>query len=82
LPGLWWIEVAPATPFERLSSRDELEELLERLDDLGRAVFVHLHLDGLTQEEIAQVTGVTRRTIGKGVKQIEQLLAGAEEVTP
>jgi DNA-directed RNA polymerase specialized sigma24 family protein len=44
-------------------------------------VFIHLHVDGLTQEEIAQLTGVTRRTVGKRVKQIEELLAEAEEVT-
>src|SRR5262245_37443914 len=49
-----WLFVGPATPFEKLSGRAELEQLLEGLDELGQQIFVYAFLDGLTQEEIAQ----------------------------
>ena len=77
-----WLTVQPANPLESLTSRYDLTALLDSLDELGQQVFVYLHLDGMTQEEIAETTGVSRRTIGKSVKRIEEILAAHAEVSP
>ncbi len=69
-----WLVVGVATPFERLSSRSDLEALLASFDELGQQIFVYAFLDGLTQEEIAQTTGKSRRTVGKRLKELEAQL--------
>jgi len=48
----------------RLVSREALTRILAAVDEKARAVFVHAFLDGMTQEEIALVMGVSRRTVG------------------
>jgi RNA polymerase sigma-70 factor (ECF subfamily) len=48
----------------RLLSREALERVLAAVDEKARAVFVHAFLDGMTQEEIADVMGLSRRTVG------------------
>src|SRR5438270_1806274 len=56
---------APAAPSETVHARELLEKLDRRLDDLDRRVLVLSFHDGLSQEEIADVLGVWRRTVGR-----------------
>lgn len=65
-------------------ARDLLAALWERLDDTGRAVLVLRYVDGLPQEEVAEVIGIWRRTVGRRLSQIRELaadLAAAPEAT-
>ncbi len=56
-----------------VGGRQELRGLLERLDPEVLQVLVHLHLDGMTQEEIAATLGVTRKTVWARLNRVRQL---------
>ena len=73
-----WLQIPPASPFEKVASRASLEKALRQLDELGQQVFVHTFLDGMSQDEIARVTGYSRKTIGKRLNEIATLM-GEEE---
>ena len=57
-----------AGPDERAAAIAELAFLTEGLDDETLTVAVMAHVDGLTQEEIAEALELSRRTIGKRLK--------------
>jgi RNA polymerase sigma-70 factor (ECF subfamily) len=63
--------VAPAlhargpSPEGETAARQAAEALLDGLDRRTREAVVYRYLDGMTQEEIARVTGWSRRTVGK-----------------
>lgn len=69
---------APADPYRRYALRAEMNELLAGLDPLGQEVLLYRYIDGMTQDEIAQVTGKSRRTVGKRCKVIDASLAQRE----
>jgi RNA polymerase sigma-70 factor (ECF subfamily) len=54
-----------ARPDASVDARRELEDLLRHLDQRSLAVVVYHFLDGMPQEEIAEVSGWSRKTIGK-----------------
>jgi RNA polymerase sigma factor (sigma-70 family) len=53
--------------------RDFLVKLARKLDERGLTVAALYYLDGLSQEEIAQVLGVSRKTIVRDVQRISVL---------
>jgi RNA polymerase sigma-70 factor, ECF subfamily len=55
-------------------TRAVLGAALTRLDGTTRTIGVLHHLGGLTQEEVAQETGYSRRTVGKKLSAFEALL--------
>jgi len=61
----------------RLISREILQRILAAVDDKARAVFVHAFVDGLTQDEIARVVGVSRRTVGTKLAWLREVALGA-----
>ena len=63
---------------ERLDARQTLAKLLDHLDAKARAVFVLVHVDGLTQDEAADVLGLSRRTVGKKVRLIREWMERQE----
>lgn len=67
-----------------LSARQRLVALLDRVDATTARIAVYAHLDGMTQEEIAEVTGLSRRTVGKKLKRIaasaRELVAAEPEI--
>ena len=69
-----WLAAGGVDPEERVAARRQLERLLADVDELAQEVFVLKYLDGLTQEEIAEVTGKSRRTIGKRLALLEERL--------
>ncbi len=77
--SLGWGDGAPADPYDRYRLRAELRELLAGLEPLDQEILVHRYLDGMTQAEIASVTGRSRRTVGKHCRAIDALLASREE---
>ncbi|MEL6347153.1 MAG: sigma-70 family RNA polymerase sigma factor [Myxococcota bacterium] len=48
-----------------------LEELWRKLDEDIVMIGIYYHLDGMTHAEIARVVGVSRRTIGNRLTQLE-----------
>ena len=56
----------------RLEAASELSMTLSGLDAELVNIAVMSHLDGLTQEEIAESLGVSRRTILKRLKKVAQ----------
>jgi RNA polymerase sigma factor (sigma-70 family) len=74
LPLELFAQVLPAqaaTPEGAASARQAAQALLSGLDGRTRAVVVYRYLDGMTQEEIAQVTGWSRKTLGKKLREFE-----------
>jgi RNA polymerase sigma-70 factor (ECF subfamily) len=49
---------------QRISDRDEVERLLDRLDGEDAAVVRMYHLEGMTYREISQTVGMPENTIG------------------
>src|SRR5215471_10073981 len=66
-----WLTATRVDPEERMEARHKLERLLADVDELAQEVFVLKYLDGMTQEEIAEVTGKSRRTVGKRLALLE-----------
>ncbi len=48
----------------RMIAIQRIAALLAPFDERTRAIALYTHVDGMTQEEIAQVMGVSRRTVG------------------
>jgi RNA polymerase sigma-70 factor (ECF subfamily) len=73
------IPTAPAQA-EAVHARDLLEKLDRRLDDLDRRILVLCFHDGLPQEEIAEILGVWRRTVGRRLARLRILIGEMESV--
>ncbi|HSA23863.1 MAG TPA: sigma-70 family RNA polymerase sigma factor [Myxococcota bacterium] len=56
-----------------LSARRAVLGLLGQLDDDAAQIAVHAWMDEMTQEEIAGVMGLSRKTIGKKLARVEEL---------
>jgi RNA polymerase sigma-70 factor, ECF subfamily len=65
---------------EAVHARDLLEKLDERIDDLDRRILVLSFHDGLPQEEIADVLGVWRRTVGRRLSRLRGLVEELESI--
>lgn len=77
-PVAAWSGWATPDPYERFTAQDQFDTILRQLDALGKTILVYRCLDGLTQEEIASLIGKSRRTVGKRLKKIDQLIASAQ----
>lgn len=54
--------------------RQLLEQLVRKLDEKCQRVLVYHFLDELSQEEIAQLEGVSRKTVGKRLQRVRACL--------
>ncbi len=61
-------------------ARLALNELWDRLDPELAAVALYYHVDGMTQEAIADVMDTSRRTIGNRLATLRSMLGNAAEV--
>jgi RNA polymerase sigma-70 factor, ECF subfamily len=50
---------------KRLAARHQVMVLMDQLDEKTQQIAVLALMDGMTQEEIAEVTGLSRKTVGK-----------------
>lgn len=66
---------------ERLALRQVLDAVLHDADERMQQVFVYAFVDGLTQDEVADLIGVSRRAVVKRIKRLrdrlERQLGGA-----
>ena len=69
----------PTRPDRRYEAKRELDGLLQELDELDRRLLIHRYLDGMTQAEIAEVVGRSRRTVGKRLRRLEATVARRKE---
>lgn len=54
----------------RIAARQKIEDLLDQLGEVDAQILIFAHMDRMTQDEIAAATGLSRRTVGKRLKQI------------
>lgn len=54
---------------------DLLLKLVDRLDHKGREVLVYRYFDEMPQEEVADLVGTSRKTVGKRLQRIRDLVA-------
>ncbi len=75
-PGEDLPEPAPGGSLEhRLDARLTLLALQKEVDEETWTVAVYAMMDGMTQDEIAELTGRSRRTIGKRLAEVERRAA-------
>ncbi len=67
-----WIEKENPDAQRFVVQSDVLREALGGLSDLDQQIFVLRHVDGLRQDEIAEVVGRSRRTINKRLKKLDE----------
>jgi RNA polymerase sigma-70 factor (ECF subfamily) len=65
-----------------LAARTDLERCLQELSLVELELVAHAFRDGLTQDEIAQVMRVSRKTVGKKLKGLSQRLQLALDAPP
>src|SRR6185437_11222558 len=63
----------PALEPAQADARELLVHLLDRLDERALQIATLHFFDGLTQEEIAEVVGLSRKTIGLELQKIRAL---------
>lgn len=69
---------ARTTCQDRVVDVDLLAKLVHRLDDEANEILVFRYVDDLTQEEIADCLGLSRKTVGKRLDQIRDALVALE----
>lgn len=64
----------PTTDGDRVEARQLVAKWLAHLDERELEVAALLYLDGLTQQEVAEVLGLSRKTIVREVDELRQKL--------
>ncbi|MCA9667645.1 MAG: sigma-70 family RNA polymerase sigma factor [Myxococcales bacterium] len=59
---------------ERVITTDLLAKLYEHLDEKHAEVLAYHYVDDMTQEEIAELLNTSRRTVGKRIKRIREMV--------
>ncbi len=70
------LEIASATPTEVYPDRALVQAVLSRFDAATQAVAVGVIVDGMEHEEVAEVLGVSRRTVAR---KLERFLENARK---
>ena len=65
----------------RVLSGDLLAKLVAGLDARSAEILIYHHLDGMTQEEVAGLMGLSRRTVGTRLRKITATMAALQEDT-
>ncbi len=74
-PALAGVSPEPSADAAASEARDLLRVWVEHLDEREQAVATLLYLDGLTQEEVADILGLSRKTIGREVEELRRKAA-------
>ena len=65
-----------------LAARADLDSALAGLDERDQELVAYAYRDGLTQDEIAEVVRLSRKTVGKRLQELSARLAIALEAPP
>lgn len=74
-PMLTVVEEEPSVGVGAVEARDLLRKWIDSLTEREQEVATLLFLDGLTQEEIADVLGLSRKTIGRELAELREKAA-------
>jgi len=77
--GLDALAPLPGQLDEQVLSLDLLLRLVGRLDERSSEMLVYRYLDNMTQEEIATMMRVSRKTVGKRLSKIQATVAAMAE---
>jgi RNA polymerase sigma-70 factor (ECF subfamily) len=77
-PLLTVVPDEPATGTDPVEARQHLQRWLDHLDERELSIASLLYLDGLTQQEVADTLGLSRKTIVREVDALRQKLAALE----
>jgi RNA polymerase sigma-70 factor (ECF subfamily) len=77
-PLLTVVPDEPATGTDPVEARQHLQRWLAHLDERELSIASLLYLDGLTQQEVADTLGLSRKTIVREVDALRQKLAALE----
>jgi len=73
-------EVSPASdPSAAAAGRELIAGVFDQLDEDARTVLYLRKVDGLTVQEVADVVGFSRKTIGRRLKEYEEQLEKLKE---
>ncbi len=61
-----------ATSERWLAARQQVVALLDLFDDKTRRIAVYAYMDGMTQEEISGLMGISRKTVGKKLRRFTE----------
>lgn len=75
-PALAVVPDEPSIDAASAETRELLEKWLAHLGERELRVATLLYVDGLTQEEVADVLGLSRKTIGREVEALREKAAG------
>ena len=73
-PLLTVVPAEPSTEIDQVEARQLLDRWLGKLDEREIEVATLLYIDGLTQQEVADVLGLSRKTIVREVEDLRQKL--------
>ncbi len=73
-PLLTVVPMEPSTTVDHVEARQLLSRWLGQLDERETEVATLLFIDGLTQQEVADVLGLSRKTIVREVEELRQKL--------
>lgn len=73
-PLLTVVPSEPSTEIDHVEARQLLDRWLGKLDEREIEVATLLYIDGLTQQEVADVLGLSRKTIVREVEDLRQKL--------
>jgi len=69
-----WMDKPTAHPVALLEARRRYNRVMEDLDEFSQQLFIYRFVDGLSQTELESITGKSRRTIGKRLAKITQVV--------
>lgn len=67
-------------PDESVYTQQCVRDIADKLDTTSGAIFLYRYIDEMTQEEIGEVMGLSRKTIGKKLARLDKKLAGVSIV--
>jgi RNA polymerase sigma factor (sigma-70 family) len=62
-----------ASAEQRAIHRDHLAVLFRKADAVDLQILVHTHLDGMTQEEVAEVMGLSRKSVWTRLQRLQRV---------
>ncbi|MFC1610481.1 RNA polymerase sigma factor [Myxococcota bacterium] len=69
-------EMTTAGDERAIANRQLVVSLLQRMDERSQQIAIYAFVDQMTQEEIADVMGLSRRTVGKKLKKVLEQARG------
>ena len=67
-------------PDDSVYSQQCVRDLAKKLDKTTGAIFLYRYIDEMTQEEIGEVMGLSRKTIGKKLARLEKTLTSYSHI--